>query len=227
MSYTFPSCLLGTSMIGIRKKNTPRICWTLKIACCSFGEETKDGFKFAFLTPLHVLNFPCQLREFTEAKWIWRCVEIETFRLDDFLMFLQIWGLRPSFFLRPSRWPCHIAAPNGERLKNEFAQSQTLRTKRSQVESDWCLEPQGQPLINGCFNWMIPNLYIENGCFTKHPFINGCLGFQVRIIFFLGENQNIWEQTIGFLEAKRSPWKIFVRVLSKNSAKQPYGCFPK
>ena len=35
------------------------------------------------------------------------------------------------------------------------------------------LEPQGQPFINGCFNWIIPNLYIENGCFTKHPFING------------------------------------------------------
>ena len=34
------------------------------------------------------------------------------------------------------------------------------------------------PFINGCFNWMIPNLYIGNGCFTKHPFINGCLGFQ-------------------------------------------------
>ena len=29
-----------------------------------------------------------------------------------------------------------------------------------------------QPFINGCFNWMIPNLYIGNGCFTKH------LGFQ-------------------------------------------------
>ena len=27
--------------------------------------------------------------------------------------------------------------------------------------------------INGCFNWMIPNLYLENGCFTKHPFKNG------------------------------------------------------
>ena len=27
-----------------------------------------------------------------------------------------------------------------------------------------------QPFINGCFSWMIPNLYIENGCFTKHPF---------------------------------------------------------
>ena len=26
---------------------------------------------------------------------------------------------------------------------------------------------------------MIPYLYIENGCFTKHPFKNGCLGFQV------------------------------------------------
>ena len=27
--------------------------------------------------------------------------------------------------------------------------------------------------MNGCFNWMIPNLYIGNGCFTKHLFING------------------------------------------------------
>ena len=38
-----------------------------------------------------------------------------------------------------------------------------------------------QPYINGCFNWMIPNLYMENGCFTKHLFINGCLGFQAII----------------------------------------------
>ena len=34
------------------------------------------------------------------------------------------------------------------------------------------------PFINGCFNWMIQNLYIGNGCFTKHPFKTGCLGFQ-------------------------------------------------
>ena len=40
-----------------------------------------------------------------------------------------------------------------------------------------------QPFINGCFNWMIPNLYIENRCFTKHPFINGCLRFQGDIYF--------------------------------------------
>ncbi len=42
------------------------------------------------------------------------------------------------------------------------------------------LEPQ-QPFINGCFNWMIPNLYIGNGCFTNHPFLNGCLGFQAAM----------------------------------------------
>ena len=30
-----------------------------------------------------------------------------------------------------------------------------------------------QPVLYGCFNWMIQNLYIGNGCFTKHPFING------------------------------------------------------
>ena len=35
--------------------------------------------------------------------------------------------------------------------------------------------------INGCFSWMIPNLYIKNGGFTKHPFKTGCLGFQVNI----------------------------------------------
>ena len=46
-----------------------------------------------------------------------------------------------------------------------------------------------QPFTNGCFNWMIPNLYIENGCFTKHPFINGCLGFQVYIEFYLHDIQ--------------------------------------
>ena len=36
-----------------------------------------------------------------------------------------------------------------------------------------------QQFINSCFNWMISNLYIGNGCFTKHPFLTGGLGFQV------------------------------------------------
>ena len=42
----------------------------------------------------------------------------------------------------------------------------------------------GQPFMNGWFNGMIPNLYIEDGCFTKHPFTNGCLGFQVWLVVF-------------------------------------------
>ena len=33
-----------------------------------------------------------------------------------------------------------------------------------------------QPFINGCFSWMIPNLYMENGCFTKHPLKNWLFG---------------------------------------------------
>ena len=40
----------------------------------------------------------------------------------------------------------------------------------------------------GCFNWMIPNLYIKNGCSTKHPLKNGCLVYQVGIIMI---NHNV------------------------------------
>ena len=40
------------------------------------------------------------------------------------------------------------------------------------------------PLFNGCFSWMIPNLYIENCCFTKHPLKHGCLGFQVYNVLY-------------------------------------------
>ena len=35
-----------------------------------------------------------------------------------------------------------------------------------------------EPVFYGCFNWMIPNLYIKNGCSTKHPLKNGCLVYQ-------------------------------------------------
>ena len=31
-------------------------------------------------------------------------------------------------------------------------------------------------------NWMIPNLYMGNGCLTKHPFKFGCLEFQVLLL---------------------------------------------
>ncbi len=52
----------------------------------------------------------------------------------------------------------------------------------------WRLGPYGpflryswnpkQPFFIGCFNWMIQNLYLGNGRFTKHPFKTGCLEFQ-------------------------------------------------
>ena len=45
------------------------------------------------------------------------------------------------------------------------------------------LEPDGHLCINGCFNWMIPNLYIGNG--WKSPNIHskiGCLGYHATRI---------------------------------------------
>ena len=35
-----------------------------------------------------------------------------------------------------------------------------------------------EPETSVCFIWMIPDLYLGNGCFTKHPFKTGCLGYQ-------------------------------------------------
>ena len=47
------------------------------------------------------------------------------------------------------------------------------------------LEPQGQPLVNGCFNWMIPNLYIGNCWKSPFPSIFNerlALGFQNQFL---------------------------------------------
>ena len=86
-------------------------------------------------------------------------------------LLLQTWdilGIRAR--LRWATKPCCLVMSSAAWLEKLFS-----------VEADRCLEPQGQPFINGCFNGMIANLYIENGCFTKHPLINGCLGFQVVV----------------------------------------------
>ena len=72
------------------------------------------------------------------------------------------------------------------------------RVFEGEKKSKLHLEPQGQPFINGCFNWMIPNLYIGNGCFTKHLFINGCLGFQASDVEFL-----LLDETTGKKVGKR------------------------
>ena len=70
-----------------------------------------------------------------------------------------------------------------------------------------------QPFINGCFNGMIPNLYIENGCFTKHPFINGCLGFQVETTLNNWRTPANHKWTVPGEKKIRGPifsWKILV-----------------
>ena len=45
----------------------------------------------------------------------------------------------------------------------------------------WRLKLYNNQFLNGHFNWMIPNHDMKNGCFTKHPFQTGCLGYQVII----------------------------------------------
>ena len=42
-----------------------------------------------------------------------------------------------------------------------------------------------QPFFSGCVNWMIPNLYLGNGCFTNHPFKTDCLEYQAKKFFFV------------------------------------------
>ena len=51
---------------------------------------------------------------------------------------------------------------------NTFQRPNCILPKRNTKLTDIMIyhmyvEPQGQPFINGCFSWMIPNLYIGNG----------------------------------------------------------------
>jgi len=63
---------------------------------------------------------------------------------------------------------------------NLLAPSQVLRriSSKGHYVIMIILELHKQPVFYGCFNWMIPNHYIKNGCFTKHPLKNCCLGYQ-------------------------------------------------
>lgn len=49
--------------------------------------------------------------------------------------------------------------------------------KQTQIRTHWNLK---NPFIDSCFNWMTRNRYIGIVCFTKNPFLTGCLGFQVH-----------------------------------------------
>ena len=103
---------------------------------------------------------PKKLTTSPENQWLlfrWHMVTCSFFRGDMFLYWCQVHWCDDSVFFF----------------------SNSVDFGKSCLNQTW--NPK-QPSINGCFNWMIPNLYIENGCFTKHPFINGCLGFQELII---------------------------------------------
>ena len=105
-------------------------------------------------------------------------------------------------------WHNHLIS-NPQKLENPWIIGFD-NTDCNRVDFIMYLEPQGQPFINGCFNWMISNLYIGNGCFTKHLFINGCLGFQVArclwwtpiiIVLMLDSSQSLaaWWPPCGHL----------------------------
>ena len=87
----------------------------------------------------------------------------------------------------------------------------------------WSTWNPKQPFINGCFNWMIPNLYIGNGCFTKHPFINGCLGFQEPFMSTLNLGAQVWKfwnlaEAKGFSLKRRETWFVLTHMgVSKNN----------
>ena len=68
------------------------------------------------------------------------------------------------------------------------------------------------PFFNGCFSWMIPNLYIKHGGFTKHPFKTGCLGFQVGkyIIPSSATNNNTFHETNRLTHLKIDGWKTIL-----------------
>ena len=66
------------------------------------------------------------------------------------------------------------------------------------------------PFINGCFNWMIPNLYIGNCCFTKHLFINGCLGFQlIKPVVYWSMIRWGWSKKYIYIVGCKFHWKPF------------------
>ena len=107
------------------------------------------------------------------------------------------WGFSPYFWKHP-----HLNSPPKKQLRNlvvqvtssrpaaiteEFTpqacfwgESEFIRSCENQQQlGQWKKHLELQTTsFYGCFNWMIPKHYIKNGCFTKHPLKNSCLGYQ-------------------------------------------------
>jgi len=63
-----------------------------------------------------------------------------------------------------------------------------------------------------------PNLYIGNGCLTKHRFKTGCLGYQYRVDCLVGDSLRILP---GYIAIKHHLGNMFA-IFSNHTNKQIY-----
>ena len=129
----------------------------------------------------------CALKKWFKHDLSAFCITLIVLQEKEFAAKLLFKGIHQGFlFVRKIYWDplkerCQRWRTASMRIANAWARWGDLihdgkHWGRIKVLS-WSWNPK-QPFINGCFNWMIPNFYIGNGCFTKHPFLTGCLGFQ-------------------------------------------------
>ena len=74
-----------------------------------------------------------------------------------------------------------------------------------------------QPCINGCFKWIFPNIYIENGGLAKHPFETGCLGFQVSMHASHTSREEVPNLESCLRPAQRTCWNVGVPRIVRRS----------
>ncbi len=93
--------------------------------------------------------------------------------------FQLLWGIY-IIILSPRKWIRIIQWNNGDgMMEMEYFNPSIsvdgnlgwwiIRTTQPDIIYTWNSK---QPVRYGCFNWMIKNLYMGNGCLTKHPFKN-------------------------------------------------------
>ena len=63
--------------------------------------------------------------------------------------------------------------------------------------------------------WVIPKLYVANGCFTKHPFKAGCLGLQAWELVGCHWEIDLWElkgptfqEIAGLIKGFQGQWWV-------------------
>ena len=120
--------------------------------------------------------------------WVWN-IELHKDSSFNFVMFTATGQKSLGEILRLPTTTIRLMSSSqncGPRRQGRWSDEKLFAVQQGKPskKNDEFLEPDGHLFINGCFNWMIPNLYIGNGCFTKHPFKTDCLGYQV--VAFLG-----------------------------------------